>query len=111
MKEARVLGNNIRVLLKNDQTMKQAFADALGYTPYEVEKLCDARLYTTDEDIHDIAEYFSVTPDSLYVSRSPEEYTGNGFLHCMGQFKKEENKEKVLNIFDMYCDIKELLEQ
>ena len=62
MKEARVLGNNIRVLLKNDQTMKQAFADALGYTPYEVEKLCDARLYTTDEDIHDIAEYFSVTP-------------------------------------------------
>ena len=111
MEQARVFGNNIRLLLENDENKKKAFADTLGYTLYEVDKLCDARLYTTEEDVKDIANYFSVTPDSLYISKSAEEYVGDGFLHCMGQFKKPENRDKILNIFDMYCDMKELLEQ
>ena len=34
---------------------------------------------------------------------------GAGFLHCMGKFTRPENKEKILNIFDMYCDLKEAL--
>ena len=30
-------------------------------------------------------------------------------MHCMGQFKDAKNKTKILDILDMYCDIKEVL--
>ena len=68
------------------------------------------RLFTTEEDIKDIAKYFAIEPAKLFVRQDESLYKGNGFLHCMGQFKNEENREKVLDIFDMYCDLKEGLE-
>ena len=111
MKDARVMGNNIRLLLENNADKKSAFANALGYSVYDVEKLCDARLFTTEEDVQDIAEFFEIRPEELYICKKPEEYAGSGFLHCMGQFKKPENKDKILNIFDMYCDLEEALNE
>ena len=110
MNAERVLGNNVRLLLNSRKIDKQDFADALGNSLFDVEKLCDARLFSTEEDISDIAEYFHVSTDELMISKPEEEYRGEGFLHCMGNFKSQENKEKILNIFDMYCDIKEALQ-
>lgn len=109
MNEARVIGNNIRLLLNNSGIEKSVFADALGYSLMDVDKLCDARLFTTEEDIQDIANFFAINPSDLLVCKDDSEYKGNGFLHCMGKFTNPENKEKILSIFDMYCDLKESL--
>lgn len=109
MSEARALGNNIRLLLDNKGNDKSAFADALGYSLLDVDKLCDARLFTSEDDIKDIADFFGIEPSDLLTCRDDAEYKGAGFLHCMGEFIRPENKEKILNFFDMYCDLKEAL--
>lgn len=31
-------------------------------------------------------------------------------MYCMQEFRKEDNKELILDIFDMYCDLQEALE-
>lgn len=109
MDAARVLGNNITLLLRKKNIPKETFANALGYSVPEVQKLCDARLFTTDEDVEDIAEYFDVTRSELCTDLGDDVYTGDGFMHCMGKFHNPENKEKILDFFDMYCDMKEAL--
>lgn len=110
MERARVLGDNVRLLLLQHGNDKEAFAEQLGYSLLDVEKLCDARLFTTEEDVKDIASYFEVQPEYLYTRQDESIYTGDGFLDCMGQFKNPENRELILDIFDMYCDVKEALE-
>jgi hypothetical protein len=110
METARVLGNNINLLLNQKSITKDTFANALGYSFFEAQKLCDARLYATKEDVNDIAKYFDVSTDYLFTDQGNEVYKGVGFMHCMGQFKRPENKDKILDIFDMYCDMKEALE-
>lgn len=109
MERARVLGNNITLLLNQRGITKESFADALGYSLYEVQKLCDARIFTAEEDVEEIAKYFQIPKNDLYIDNK-EKYFGEGFMDCMGKFKRPENREKVLDIFDMYCDIKEILE-
>jgi hypothetical protein len=111
VENARVLGDNIKLLLTQRGIEKDAFAKEMGYSLLDVEKLCDARLFVTGEDVRGIADYFSVDPQYLYTRQDDEQYVGRDFLHCMGQFKKPENREKILDIFDMYCDVKEALEK
>lgn len=110
MEKARVLGDNIKLLLAQRGVEKDTFARALGYSLLDVEKLCDARLFTTEDDVRDIADYFKVMPETLYVRQDEGMYVGDVFLHCMGQFKDLKNRERILDIFDMYCDVKEALE-
>lgn len=85
------------------------FAEKLGYSTDEVDRLCDARLAVTHEDIREIADFFSCSVDSMFLRRDEAEYVGTGFLHCMGQLKDSDDREKILNIFDMYCDLLEAL--
>ena len=110
MRSERILGSNIKLLLNERGVSTEEFAESLGYSFFDVQKLCDARLFTTEDDIKDIANYFNVAVEDLYFDQGDSKYTGEGFIHCIGQFKSYENKQKVLDIFDMYCDLKESLE-
>ena len=109
MNRTRILGDNIKLLLLEKGITKERFSDALGYSISEVDKLCDGRLATTDEDVCDIALFFEVEKNDLFTPKKPETYVDDGFLHCIGQFKNEGNRDKILNIFDMYIDLLECI--
>lgn len=111
MRVSRIIGNNCRLQLIQNNVSADTFADALGYSLSDVEKLCDGRLFVTEKDVADIADYFGISEDDLYRDYGQAQYTGESFMHCMGQFKREENKDLILDIFDMYCDLKEALEE
>lgn len=111
MRDARVMGNNIKLMLKKKEISKETFAEKLGYSLFDVQRLCDARLFASQEDIDDISSYFQITPDELFYEHPPEMYMGNGFLHCMNNFKNNQNKDFILDMFDMYCDLKEILSE
>lgn len=109
MRDTRVLGNNINLLLNQKGITKEDFASALGYSVFDVQKLCDARLSTSKADLQDIARFLQVDESSLFTDLGEKAYVGDGFMHCMGEFKSKANKNKILDIFDMYCDMQELL--
>ena len=109
MGDARVFGNNITWLLNNKNIKIEEFASALGYSDAEARKLCEARLFVTQDDVEDIAQYFQVPKEELYTDKGEQEYQGAGFIHFMGEFKHSDNKKKILDILDMYCDVREVL--
>lgn len=96
MDKARVLGDNVRLLLAQKEEEKAAFAEKLGYSLLDVEKLCDARLYTTEEDVKDIADYFSVEPGFLYVRRDESEYSGCGSYILQDKNYNYESRQTLL---------------
>lgn len=104
----RILGNNIKLLLNEKGIDKSVFAEKLGYSLNDVHRLCDARLLLREEDIADIAHFFQEDLKNLYICQS-EKYIGSDFMHCMGEFKCPKNEDKIHDIFDMYCDLKEIL--
>ena len=109
MRQERTIGNNCRLLMKQREITEEAFAHALGYSFTDVKKLLDGRLLTTDRDIQDIAAFFNVTTEYILADRGEDAYSGAGFMHCINRFADEADKDKVLDIFDMYCDLKEMV--
>lgn len=110
METARVFGNNIRYYLNQQGISVGDFAEKLGYSFYDAQKLLDGRLFVTQQDMQDIAEVICVSQEELQTIKEDGSYVGEGFMDCMGKFKNPENQDKILDIFDMYCDIKEAAE-
>lgn len=109
MRQERLIGNNCRHLMCTQAITEDAFARALGYSPLDVKKLMDGRLFINDQDLKGIADYFKVDVEYMLSDHGKAAYSGPGFMRCMDDFSNDENKEKVLDIFDMYCDLKEML--
>jgi len=110
MKQARTIGNNIKLLLQENRLSYKDLAKGLGFKEIEIAKICDGRLMITDQDLSEIAEFFDVEIDFLLEEKSKEEYSGNLFVHYMHTFNEEKNEQMILDIFDYYCDMKEAIE-
>lgn len=111
MRVARVIGDNIKLLLQKNGIKKNEFAKKMGYSLGDVDKICDGRLFVTDIEVGEIASFFDVTKEEICQRGDEKQYIGCGFMECMGTFKKESNRDKVLDIFDMYCDLQETLSE
>ena len=99
MKNMRILGDNIAHLLKGkDET---DFAKTLEFFPIEVAKLKEGRLLLHPRDIDEIAEYLGTTRDFLFTKHP--EYSQ---VHVEGSCTLED-EDKILDLFDMYCDVAE----
>jgi transcriptional regulator with XRE-family HTH domain len=109
MKEARILGNNIKVLLQKMKIDINKFAQTLGYSCEDVDKLCEGRLYSDNEDIQDIANYFGISVADLLERKTDDEYNLAGCVHYNHTFKEEKNQDEIFDLFDIVCDIKEVL--
>lgn len=109
MDALRVIGNNCKMQFIANKIDKVTFAQKLGYDLFDVEKLCDGRLFVTDEDLSDIANEFRITVDELCENQGYNTYVDHGCIHCMGRFANEEDQDAILDIFDMYCNLREVL--
>lgn len=109
MRQERIIGKNCRLLMQKQAVSEEEFAKKLGYSVLDVKKLMDGRIFTTHRDIQDIASFFKVLPEFILKDHGKAAYNGSGFMYCMTDFSDEDNEEKILDIFDMYCDLKEML--
>lgn len=105
----RIFGNNLRVFLKEKNLCSEALAAQLGYSMQELLRIMDARLFLTTEEKENIARALDVTLDDMYQVQSNQRYQSAGCLECRGEFSRPENKKKILDLFDIYCDIQEVL--
>ena len=103
----RTFGENVYRLMWHNGFNPDSLATILGYKVEEVRKFFDARLFLDDEEHENIARVLNTTVENLYreVEPKPE---GN-YIEYRGSFSSGDNKNKILDLFDAYCDIQEIL--
>lgn len=57
------------------------------------------------KDLENIAKCLGESFEELTIVRRAEEY--EAIFDCMGSFSDEENEDRILNLIDMYIELKE----
>lgn len=109
--KSRVFGNNLRFYLKQRGIQSGQLAEKLGYSEYEIEKMMDARLFLDRQEQEQIAQVLGVSVDTMYEALEDELYENAGCLECRGEFSSAENKKIIFDLFDIYCDVQEVLKE
>ena len=104
--KGRVFGQNLDYFMEKRGITVKKLADELGYTENEVYRIIDARQYVDLEEKKNISKVLDVSLEELETEDSAIENPG---LECRGKFSKREYKNLILDLFDAYCDIQELL--
>lgn len=107
--KSRIFGNNVRFYLKQRGMTSGQFADQAGYSEDEIQRLMDGRLFLDRQE--QLANILGVTIEDLYERLTDDKYEKAGCLECRGEFSTMENKDRILNLFDIYCDIQEALKE
>lgn len=84
-------------------------ADRLGYSEQELRRILAARLFLTMEEKEQIAAELGVTVEALYEVQEDQIYVNAGCYECRGGFSEPSNKKIIFDLFDTYCDIREVL--
>ena len=103
----RVFGENVYRLMVKKGINSSMLATTLGYKEDEVRKIFDARLFLDDDERENIAKALDTTIDKLYNDAELE--TEGNYIEYRGSFTSEDNKNLILDMFDAYCDIQEIL--
>jgi plasmid maintenance system antidote protein VapI len=103
----RIFGENVYRLMVKKGLNSNLLATALGYEADEVRKIFDARTFLDDEERKNIARVLDTTVENLYNNEELEA-EGN-YIEYRGSFTSQDNKKLILDMFDAYCDIQEIL--
>lgn len=108
-RENRVFGNNLRFYAQKKGIKLKWLADQLECSEYEVQKMMDARLFLDRCEQEHVAEILGVTVDMLYQPLEDKDYESAGCIEYRGEFSAPEHKKQILDLFDVYCDVQEIL--
>lgn len=103
----RIFGENVYRLMCLNKFSPESLAEILGYKTDEVRKFFDARLFLDDTERENIARVLGTTVEDLYREVEPE--SEDSYIEYRGSFSSEDHKNKILDLFDAYCDIQEIL--
>lgn len=109
MNKSRVFGQNMHYYMKLKDVSVESLAQKLDYTVLELKKIFDARLFVDKEEKEDIAKALGVSIEDLMDANKKLPHDETNLIEYRGNFSNEENKEKILDLFDIYCDIQESL--
>ena len=109
MKEERIIGNNIQVLLKEKNMDNSVFASSLGYSNDDLTRIREGRAYLSLKELNNVAAFLGISRQELLTPKSDEEYEKAGCIHYNHHFKDQANLEEIMDLFDLICDIEEVL--
>lgn len=109
-KVSRVFGQNLGCLIKEKKINESELAERLGYSIQDIKNIMDSRLFIPKVEKEQIAETIGV---SLVDLLHEKEWgtTSNPLIECRGYFSSESSQNEILDLFDAYCDIQEMLER
>lgn len=96
-------------MIFNDHLNEETIAEHLGYSKYDLWKIMDGRLFLDEDEKEDIAKELNTTVEDLYIPRSEQQYHDAGCIECRGEFSNQDNKSRILDLLDAYCDVQELI--
>lgn len=108
-KDRRVFGNNLKLSLVQNNIRPEDFARRIGCTEYNLFQIMDARLILDMDEENTIAEALNTSVNDMYVERNSNIYENAGCYECRGTFSDNKNKKLILDLFDIYCDVQEMI--
>ena len=105
MSYLRGLGKMIKTRMSEQGKSIQLLAKESGYSIKDIGKIFDGRLFLSPKQIEEIANVLELNVDEIINCTDVDP------IECMGEFTKEENKDKLLDYIDRYVDLKEATQQ
>ncbi len=80
----------------------QSLAEESGYSTKDIGKILDGRLFLSPKQIEEIAGILDLDINEMINCIDVDS------IEYVGEFTKEENKDKLLDYIDRYVDLKEV---
>ena len=72
--KSRTFGNNLRFYLNQRGVAPKQFAEQVGYSEYEIQRLMDGRLFLDRQEQQQLASALGLSTEDLYEKLTDEEY-------------------------------------
>ena len=105
----RVFGQNMGYYMLQNGISAEAMGRDLGYSVNEIIRAKDSRLFLDADEKRAIADYLGIAFEDMTADTHLIENEENGSIEYRGKFSSPSNRDVILNLFDAYCDIQELL--
>lgn len=102
----RKLGVNIFMLMQNSGISREELAEKLNYTYRDMCRILEGKLILPPVEIGKIAELFGKTKKEL-LSYETDRFIPE--LQYLKQFSNTDNLDKILDMFDDYVELKEVM--
>lgn len=102
----RKLGVNIFMLMQNFGISREELAEKLNYTYRDMCRILEGKLILPPVEIGKIAELFGKTKKEL-LSYETDRFIPE--LQYLKQFSNTDNLDKILDLFDDYVELKEVM--
>ena len=102
----RKLGVNIFMLTQNSGISREELAEKLNYTYSDMCRILEGKLILPPVEIGKIAKLFGKTKKEL-LSYETDRFIPE--LQYLKQFSNTDNLDKILDLFDDYVELKEVM--
>ena len=101
MNDFHKLGSFIKLKMMEQNKSIQSLAEESGYSTKDIGKILDGRLFLSPKQIEEIAGILDLDINEMINCIDVDS------IEYVGEFTKEENKDKLLDYIDRYVDLKE----
>lgn len=107
MIKTRVLGDNIKSFMDEKNISIKEIGRQTGLSEDDVLRTIEARKILPSRILVKIAEILETDPMKLFEENKDEKHYS--MVDCMNDFSDRENEDKILNIMDAYCNLRDTL--
>ena len=101
MNDFHKIGSFIKLKMMEQNKSIQSLAEESGYSTKDIGKILDGRLVLSPKQIEEIAGILDLDINEMINCIDVDS------IEYVGEFTKEENKDKLLDYIDRYVDLKE----
>ena len=101
MNDFHKIGSFIKLKMMELNKSIQSLAEESGYSTKDIGKILDGRLFLSPKQIEEIAGILDLDINEMINCIDVDS------IEYVGEFTKEENKDKLLDYIDRYVDLKE----
>lgn len=101
MNDFHKIGSFIKLKMMEQNKSIQSLAEESGYSTKDIGKILDGRLFLSPKQIEEIAGILDLDINEMINCIDVDS------IEYVGEFIKEENKDKLLDYIDRYVDLKE----
>ena len=101
MNDFHTIGSFIKLKMMEQNKSIQSLAEESGYSTKDIGKILDGRLFLSPKQIEEIAGILDLDINEMINCIDVDS------IEYVGEFTKEENKDKLRDYIDRYVDLKE----